>query len=62
MNERISVDTNTHFGKPTIAGTRITVQDVLELIDHGLSFEEIKTDYFPDISNDEIQECISYGK
>lgn len=34
--DRISVNPQIHFGKPCIAGTRITVQNVLELLDAGL--------------------------
>jgi len=59
MNERINVDPAIHFGKPTIVGTRITVQDVLELINEGLSFDAIKADYYPDLSNEDIKACIS---
>jgi uncharacterized protein (DUF433 family) len=61
MNERISIDANIHFGKPVVAGTRITVQDVLELINEGLSFDEIKTDYYPDLSIDDIKACMDYA-
>lgn len=50
-----------HFGKPTVAGTRITVQDVLELINEGLSFEQITTDYYPDLTNDDIKACVDYA-
>jgi len=41
MMERIAVNPKVHFGKPCVAGTRITVQSVLELLDEGLTFEEI---------------------
>jgi uncharacterized protein (DUF433 family) len=61
MNERITVDPKIHFGKPTLAGTRITVQDVLELINEGLSFEEIKADYYPDLTTDDIKACVDYA-
>lgn len=61
MNERITVDASIHFGKPTIAGTRITVQDVLELINEGLSFEQIKADYYPDLSTEDIKACVDYA-
>lgn len=61
MNERISVDPNIHFGKPVVKGTRITVQNVLELINEGLSFDAIKTDYYPDLSNDDIRACVDYA-
>ena len=61
MNERISVNSNIHFGKPCVAGTRITVQNVLELINEGLSFDEIKRDYYPDLQTEDIKACIDYA-
>ncbi len=61
MNKRITVDANIHFGKPVVAGTRITVQNVLELINDGLSFEEIKTDYYPDLTTEDIKACVDYA-
>ncbi len=61
MRERISVNTNIHFGKPCITGTRITVQSVLELINEGLSFEEIKQDYYPDLEIEDIKACMDYA-
>ena len=45
--DRISVNPNVHFGKPCVAGTRITVENVLELVSEGLSFEEMIRDYYP---------------
>lgn len=61
MNERISVESNIHFGKPCIAGTRVTVENVLELINDGISFEEIKKDYYPDLENEDIKACVDYA-
>jgi uncharacterized protein (DUF433 family) len=61
MDERITVNSNIHFGKPCIAGTRIPVQNVLELVREGLSFSEIKTNYYPDLSVEDIQACIQYA-
>ncbi len=61
MLERIAVDPKVHFGKPCVAGTRITVQSVLELLDEGLSFEEIIRDYYPDLEVEDIQACIQYA-
>ncbi len=61
MNERISVNPNIHFGKPCVAGTRITVENVLELINKDLSFEEIKRDYYPDIETEDIKACVDYA-
>ena len=61
MRERIVINANIHFGKPCVAGTRIPVQDVLELIREGLSFEAIMRDYFPDLQREDLRACIQYA-
>jgi uncharacterized protein (DUF433 family) len=61
MINRISVNSTIHFGKPCIVGTRITVKSVLELINEGLSFEEIMRDYYPDLTVEDIRECVQYA-
>lgn len=43
--DRITIDPQVRFGKPTIRGMRITVQDVLEWLAGGMTFEEILADY-----------------
>ena len=60
--DRISVNPNVHFGKPCVAGTRITVENVLELVSEGLSFEEIIRDYYPELTVQDIQACLRYAK
>lgn len=59
--DRIAVNPEVHFGKPCIAGTRITVQDVLELLDQGLSFEQIIQDYYPTLTIEDIRACVRYA-
>ena len=61
MVERIAVNPKIHFGKPCVAGTRITVQSVLELLSEGLSFNEIIQDYYPDLTVEDIHACIQYA-
>lgn len=61
MRERIAINPNIHFGKPCIAGTRIPVQSVLELVSEGLSFEEIIRDYYPDLQVEDIRACVQYA-
>ena len=61
MIERIAINSKIHFGKPCIAGTRITVQSVLELLNEGLSFKEIVRDYYPDLTIEDIQASIQYA-
>lgn len=61
MMDRIVVNPKIHFGKPCVAGTRITVQSVLELLNEGLSFAEIIQNYYPDLQIDDIRACIRYA-
>ena len=61
MLDRITVNPKIHFGKPCVAGTRITLQSVLELIDEGLSFTEITKDYYPALQEDDIHACLRYA-
>jgi uncharacterized protein (DUF433 family) len=61
MQERIAVDPNVHFGKPCVAGTRISVLSVLELVFEGPSFCTIMYYYYPDLQVDDIRACIRYA-
>ena len=61
MKERIVVNPNVHFGKPCVAGTRITVQNVLELVKEGLSFAEIIQNYYPELAAEDIRACVQYA-
>jgi uncharacterized protein (DUF433 family) len=61
LKERIAVNPNIHFGKPCVAGTRVPVQSVLELVGEGLSFEEIIRDFYPDLKVEDIRACIQYA-
>lgn len=61
MLERIAVSPDIHFGKPCVAGTRVTVQNVLELVAEGLSFAEISRNYYPELSDEDIRACLRYA-
>ncbi len=61
MKERIEINPNVHFGKPCVAGTRIPVLSILELVSEGLSFEEIIRDYYSDLQIEDISACIRYA-
>ena len=43
--ERITVEPGKCGGQPCIRGQRIRVTDILDLLSHGASHEEILTDY-----------------
>jgi uncharacterized protein (DUF433 family) len=61
MFERISVDPDVHFGKPCVAGTRIPVQSVLELVREGITAAEICRDYYADLSIEDVQASVQYA-
>lgn len=56
----ISINPNIRFGKPCIIGTRITVQDVLEWLSSGMSFEEIMED-FPELDLLKIRAALAFA-
>jgi uncharacterized protein (DUF433 family) len=61
MRERIAISPQIHFGKPCVAGTRIPVQSVLELVREGVIFADIIRDYYPDLEPEDIRACIQYA-
>jgi uncharacterized protein (DUF433 family) len=61
MSARIEVDPKVHFGKPCVAGTRIPVHDVLELVREGIPFEEIRRNYYPDLAVEDIRACVQHA-
>jgi len=61
MTEGTSISPVVHFGKPCVTGTRIPVEDVLELVRDGIAFSEIIKDYYPDLETDDIRACIQYA-
>lgn len=61
MLDRITVIPAVHFGKPCVAGSRIPVQNVLELVRDGISFSQIVADYYPDLSVEDIQACVQFA-
>ena len=61
MIDKITIDSKIHFGKPCIAGTRITVQNILELLNEGLSFKEIIKNYYPVLDDEDIRASIQYA-
>lgn len=60
-NSRIAIDTEIHFGQPCISGTRIPVYCILELVQAGIHFTDIVTNYYPDISIDDVKACVKYA-
>jgi uncharacterized protein (DUF433 family) len=58
--DRITIDPNVSFGKPSIRNMRFTVTQMLELIAGGMAFQEILEDY-PYIEMKDIHACLNYA-
>jgi uncharacterized protein (DUF433 family) len=58
----ILVRAQRHFGKPCVAGTRILVEQVLELIQEGIPFPDIIAHYYPDLTIEDIKACAFYAR
>jgi uncharacterized protein (DUF433 family) len=60
--DRIVIDPRMYGGKPCIRGTRITVTMILELVEDGLTFQQIIDDYYPQLSAQDIKACVEYAR
>lgn len=58
--DRIVLDPEIRFGKPTVRGTRITVGDVLSYLAAGMSEDEVLAD-FPSLAREDIRACLAYA-
>jgi uncharacterized protein (DUF433 family) len=59
--DRITIEPEIHFGKPCVAGTRIPIENVLELIQEGIHFDEIIKKYYPDLTIEDVKACAQYA-
>ena len=57
---RISVSPDICNGRPVVAGTRITVQTILEFLGAGDSIEDVLEEY-PNLTADDIYACLQYA-
>jgi uncharacterized protein (DUF433 family) len=56
----ISINPGIRFGKPCIKGTRITVQDILQWLASGMTYEEILSD-FPELTHEHILAALAFA-
>jgi len=62
LSDRIVVSREVMQGIPRIAGTRITVVQVLDLLAAGKTPSEIMSDdYYPELTEVDIRACIAYA-
>jgi uncharacterized protein (DUF433 family) len=57
---RITINPNMAFGKPTIRGLRYSAEWLLEMLSSGMTNEEILTDY-EDLESADIQAVLLYA-
>jgi uncharacterized protein (DUF433 family) len=58
--ERIVLDPAILTGKPTIKGTRIAVEFVVDLLARGWTTQEILSEY-DHLTTDDVQACLAYA-
>jgi uncharacterized protein (DUF433 family) len=58
--ERIVIDPNILVGKPTIRGTRLAVEFIIDLLAEGWPESEVLRNY-PGITSEDIQACLRYA-
>ena len=58
--DRITIDTDLHYGDPCIKGTRIPVTMIVGSLAEGLSFAEIR-DAYPQIIDEDIYAALAYA-
>ncbi|MBA3413673.1 MAG: DUF433 domain-containing protein [Chloroflexia bacterium] len=59
--ERIIHDPAILGGKPTVKGTRIAVEVVLEYLSHNPDFGDLFVDY-PRLTMDDVKACFGYAQ
>jgi uncharacterized protein (DUF433 family) len=59
--DHIQVNPKVAFGKPVVAGTRIPVYMVLELVEAGYTPQQIVADYYPTLTEEDVRACIHYA-
>ena len=61
INKYISVDPDIAFGKPCIAGTRISVELILEFLSFGHTIDNL-LEYYPQLSQEQMQAAIKFAR
>lgn len=59
-HERIAIDEAVLGGKPVIRGTRIAVEQVLDVLAAGWTIERL-LDEFPGLTEADVRACLAYA-
>ena len=61
--KRIIINPKVMVGKPVVAGTRITVEQVLTLLSQGVTAEELVSQrYYPQLKKADVFAAVAYAK
>lgn len=60
LDGKITINPEICNGKPTIRGSRITVQTILEFLSAGDSHDEILRQY-PSLTSEDIKACLTFA-
>jgi uncharacterized protein (DUF433 family) len=60
MSDRIVIEPSICNGRPTIRGTRITAQTVLEFLGAGDSVDDVLAEY-PTLTREDVLSCLQYS-
>lgn len=60
LRDRIEMNSGVLGGKPVIAGTRIAVELVLDLLSSGAGVDDILKDY-PHITREDVLACVAFA-
>lgn len=55
----VVVDEDVRHGKPVIDGTRVTVEEILGMLESGMGFDEIEEEY--GLEKEAVQAAVRYG-
>ena len=55
----VVVDEDVRHGKPIIEGTRVTVEEVLGMLEAGMSFDDIEDEY--GVEKEGVQAAVRYA-
>ena len=58
--ERIVLEPSVMCGKPVVAGTRLTVEYIVNLLAHGEAMDEILAEY-DGLTDDDIRACLLFA-
>ena len=58
--DRITINPEIMVGKPTVRGTRLTVEHILKALAGGLTFEDLHDDY-DFLEKEDLRACLLYA-